>query len=110
MMLQTQLTRLIRAIQYKSASSQVVWDANVSNPRRIPDTINERNPAQNHLWCCPGPTKRMRPIAKNSPDRVGRMTLPAQFVRLNIPFSNDIGSLPLTSFENGIFNLTNWAG
>src|SRR3954463_15099971 len=47
--LQTQLTRPVRAIQYRSGLSQAVWDENVSSPRNIPDTINERNPAHIHF-------------------------------------------------------------
>src|SRR2546421_12752871 len=88
--LQTKSTRLLRAIQYRSGSFQDDCEENVSNPRKSPAAIRERNPAQNHLWCCPGPTMRINPIAKNNPDNVGMITLPAQLVRFRIPFSNDI--------------------
>src|SRR2546427_11253472 len=54
----------------------------------MPEAIKQRKPPYNQLWCWPAPTNRIMAIAKNRPERVGRMTLPSQLVRFTIPFSN----------------------
>src|SRR5207244_12965249 len=67
---------------------QACWGRKPSNARRIPETIKQKKPPYNQLWCWPPPTNRISAIAKNRPERVGRITLPSQLVRFTMPFSN----------------------
>src|SRR2546427_10746321 len=54
----------------------------------MPEAIKQRKPPYNQLWCWPPPTNRISAIAKNRPERFGRITLPSQLVRFTIPSSN----------------------
>src|SRR6516162_7539051 len=54
-------------------------------PRKTPETIRQRKPAQGAYVCACPCAYRRTPSAKNNAASVGMMTLPIQFVRFVIP-------------------------
>src|SRR3954454_20258658 len=54
-------------------------------PRKTPETIRQRKPAQGAYVCACPCAYRRTPSAKNNAARVGMMTLPIQLVRFVMP-------------------------
>src|SRR5260370_37644981 len=88
--LQIQSSRINRELHQSAGSCQPRSEAKVSNARKRPEAIKQRNPPYLAAAEDSDRANFRTAIAKNRPASVGKITFPAQFVRFRMPFVNDI--------------------